>query len=140
PLSPAQLPGRVRTILYVEDNLSNLRLMERILEHRTDVRLLSTMQGGLTLDLAREHRPDVILLDLHLPDMSGDEVLRRLREDPHTDAIPVVMISADATPRQIEQMLAEGAYAYLTKPLNVQQFVRVLEEVLYVSVAGMRET
>jgi CheY-like chemotaxis protein len=106
--------------------------MERILEHRLDIKLLTTMQGGLTLDLAREHRPDLILLDLHLPDMSGEEVFRRLREDPYTGAIPVVMISADATPHQVERMLDAGVYAYLTKPLDVKQFAKVLEEALCV--------
>jgi CheY-like chemotaxis protein len=88
------------------------------------------MQGGLGLELAREHGPDMILLDLHLPDINGDEVLRRLRAEPETQGIPVVMLSADATPRQIERLLQAGANAYLTKPLDVKRFLQVVEETL----------
>jgi CheY-like chemotaxis protein len=88
------------------------------------------MQGGLGLELAREHGPDMILLDLHLPDINGDEVLRRLRAEPETQGIPVVMLSADATPRQIERLLQAGASAYLTKPLDVKRFLQVVEETL----------
>jgi CheY-like chemotaxis protein len=88
------------------------------------------MQGGMGLELAREHGPDMILLDLHLPDINGDEVLRRLRAEPETQGIPVVMLSADATPRQIERLLQAGASAYLTKPLDVKRFLQVVEETL----------
>jgi CheY-like chemotaxis protein len=88
------------------------------------------MQGGLALDLAREHRPDLILLDVHLPDIEGDEVLRRLREDPETRSIPVVMVSAEATPGKVKRFLAAGARAYLTKPLDVKHFLEVLDEIL----------
>lgn len=116
------------TILYIEDNLSNLRLIENILDDRSEIKLISAMQGGIGLDLARQHRPDLILLDLHLPDMLGDEVLRRLQAEPSTRAIPVVMLSADATPGQIERLLGAGAKAYLTKPLNLRQFLQTLEE------------
>jgi PAS domain S-box-containing protein len=119
-----------RTVLYVEDNLSNLRLVERILARRPTARLITAMQGGLALDLAREHRPDLILLDVHLPDIDGGEVLRRLREDPATRDIPVVAVSAEATPRKIERFLAAGARAYLTKPLDVKQFLEVVDEAL----------
>jgi hypothetical protein len=117
-------------ILYVEDNLANLSLIETILAEREDIRLLSALQGRLGLDLAREHRPDVVLLDLHLPDMQGDEVLRRLKADPRTAGIPVVVISADATSGHIQQVMAEGARAYLTKPLDVDEFLKTLEEAL----------
>ena len=92
-------------MLYIEDNLSNLRLVEEILEHWPGITLLSAMQGTIGLDLAREHQPDLILLDLHLPDLSGDEVLRRLKSDPRTRSIPVVMLSADAQPRQVKRLL-----------------------------------
>jgi PAS domain S-box-containing protein len=122
--------GGERTVLYVEDNLSNLRLVERILARRPTARLITAMQGGLALELAREHRPDLILLDVHLPDIDGDEVLRRLREDPETRDIPVVAVSAEATPRKIERFLAAGARAYLTKPLDVKQFLEVVDEAL----------
>jgi len=118
------------TILYIEDNLSNFRLIERALALRANVRLLPAMLGGLGLDLAREHRPDLVLLDLHLPDMSGDELLARLRADPATREIPVIVLSADATPGQVERLLADGARAYLTKPLDIGAFLAAVDEVL----------
>ncbi|MDQ3813418.1 MAG: ATP-binding protein, partial [Armatimonadota bacterium] len=126
----ATVPATVRTILYIEDNLSNLHLIESILSQHPGIRLLAAMQGGLGLDLAREHQPASILLDLHLPDMPGDEVLRRLQADAATRAIPVIVLSADATPGRIERLLASGARAYLTKPLQVRQFLQTLEETL----------
>ncbi len=121
---------RAQIVLYIEDNLSNLKLIQHILAHRPEVRLIPAMQGRLGLDLAREHRPDLILLDLHLPDIAGDEVLRRLQNDPETRGIPVVMISANATSGQIGRLLAAGARDYLTKPLDVKKFIAVLDEVL----------
>jgi signal transduction histidine kinase len=119
-----------RTVLYIEDNLSNLRLMEYMLAERPDIKLLSAMQGSVGFDLAREHRPDLILLDLHLPDILGDEVLRRLQATPETRKIPVVMVSADATRREIDRLLDAGATDYLTKPLDVRQCMQILEETL----------
>jgi signal transduction histidine kinase/ActR/RegA family two-component response regulator len=116
-----------RVILYIEDNLSNLELIQRLIAHRPEVRLLPAMQGRLGLDLAREHRPALILLDLHLPDIPGHEVLQRLQADPETRHIPVVVISADATPGQIDRLLAAGAQAYLTKPLDLKTLLAVLE-------------
>jgi CheY-like chemotaxis protein len=125
-----------RTILYIEDNLSNLRLIERIISDRPQIRLLSAMQASLGLELARDHLPDLILLDLHLPDMAGEEALRRLREDPRTRTIPVVMISADATQAQINRLLAAGADEYLTKPLDVARFLQTVEAMLDREPAG----
>jgi PAS domain S-box-containing protein len=122
---------RTHTILYIEDNIPNLKLIEGILEDVEGVRLISAMQGGLTLEMARHEQPDLILLDLHVADMNGDEVLRRLKEDPQTRSIPVVMLSADATPSQMEQLRAAGAHAYLTKPLSIKLFLQVLEEILH---------
>ncbi len=119
-----------RTVLYVEDNLSNLKLIERVLARRPGIRILSAMQGRLCLDLTREHHPDLILLDLHLPDIGGAEVLRRLRESPETREIPVVVVSADATPRQIERLRADGARDYLTKPFDVKKFLALVDEIL----------
>ena len=118
------------TALCIEDNLSNLRLIEAILESRPKITLLSAMQGSMGLDLARQHNPDVILLDLNLPDISGKEVLARLRQSAITRDIPVIVISADATPTQIQRLLAAGARAYLTKPLDVGRFLEVVDEVL----------
>jgi CheY-like chemotaxis protein len=84
------------------------------------------MQGSLGLDLARQHHPDLILLDLHLPDMAGDEVLRRLQADPSTRHIPVVVLSADANKRQSERLLRLGASNYLTRPLDIKRFLEVI--------------
>jgi CheY-like chemotaxis protein len=118
------------TILYVEDNLANLSLVDTILLARPRWRTLPALQGRLGVELAREHLPDVVLLDLHLPDLPGDEVLRRLRADPRTAAIPVIVVSADATPSSLERLRAAGADAYLTKPLDVDEFLRVVERFL----------
>jgi PAS domain S-box-containing protein len=127
--------GSPRTVLYIEDNLANLRLIERILTRRPDLKLLAAMQGGVGLDLAREHGPDLILLDLDLPDVPGAEVLRRLRADAATRDIPVVIISADASPSQIRRLVAAGAGDYLTKPIDVRRLLEVLDETLSEKVA-----
>jgi PAS domain S-box-containing protein len=118
-------------ILYIEDNLSNLRLVEEILSFRPQVKLLTAMLGGLGLELAAQCVPDLIILDLHLPDIPGREVLARLRSAPATAAIPVVVLSADATQGQIRRLLEAGAQAYLTKPLDVRRFLELVDE--YVS-------
>src|SRR5436190_1079135 len=117
-------------ILYIEDNLSNLTLVEQMLAEQPQLQLLTAMQGGLGLDLARQHLPDLILLDLHLPDLRGHEVLARLRQDERTRDIPVVVISADATARQVQRLMAAGARNYLTKPLDVGEFFRIIDETM----------
>jgi PAS domain S-box-containing protein len=117
-------------ILYIEDNLSNLNLVEQMLAERSHIELLTAMQGGLGIDLARQHSPDLILLDLHLPDLRGHEVLARLRKDKTTQHIPVVVISADATAGQIQRLMKAGAHSYLTKPLDIAEFFRVVDEAL----------
>jgi PAS domain S-box-containing protein len=122
--------GRRHKVLYVEDNLSNLTLVQLNLEPRGDINLIPAMQGGLALELARTHRPDLILLDLHLPDIHGEEVLRQLRQMPDCRDIPVIVLSADATPGQIDRLVASGAHAYITKPLDVRPFVSTLSQVL----------
>ncbi len=119
-----------RTVLYVEDNLSNIRLMEHIASYRPQIKLMPAMQGRLGLELAREHMPNLILLDLHLPDLFGDQVLKELQADPKTSRIPVVMISADATPGQVQRLLTAGASAYITKPLNVEKILSLFDNYL----------
>jgi CheY-like chemotaxis protein len=104
--------------------------MERVFARRPGVRLLGASEGRAGLAFAAADRPDLILLDLHLPDMPGDEVLRRLREDPRTRTIPVAVLSADAAPAQTRQLLAAGANAYLTKPLDVGQVLQLLDDAL----------
>ena len=122
---------RIRdTVLYIEDNLANLLLVQRVMKNRDDVEIIPAMQGRLGIDLARQHRPVLILLDLHLPDMPGDEILQRLRVDPETATIPVVIISADATQGQIQRLLAAGASDYLTKPFDVSELVRIIDAAL----------
>lgn len=129
--SPESLAGEADSsdlrhkILYIEDNMANVRLVERVFQRRDDVDVIAAMQGRLGVALAREHRPALILLDLHMPDINGDEVLRQLRADPATASTPIVIVSADATPGQIERLLAEGATGYLTKPLDLQELLTV---------------
>ena len=123
-------PFRERTVLYIEDNLSNLRLIESILELRPGTVLHPAMQGRLGLDLAREQHPHLILLDLQLPDVPGSDLLRQLQSNPVTCAIPIVILSADATPAKRAEMLAAGARAYLTKPIEVREFLQILDELL----------
>lgn len=125
-------PGEARyTILYIEDNLSNLQLIEAIIEDHPIYDLVTAMQGQVGLDLARQHHPDLILLDLHLPDVPGDQVLARLRADPSTAGIPVVMLSAVAVESEIKRLLAGGAVAYLTKPLDIDLFLATLGDILH---------
>ena len=119
-----------RSLLYIEDNLANLTLVERIIADRTDLEIIPAMQGGLGVDLARQHQPALILLDLHLPDTNGEIVLQQLRDDPTTRCIPVIIVSADATLGQIQRLTSAGASAYLTKPINVREFLRLLDEFL----------
>ena len=118
-----------RTLLYIEDNPSNLRLVERILARRPEVTLLSAKRGATGLELARQYLPDLILLDLQLPDIQGDEILRRLRDDSRTQHIPSVIISADANSAQIERLLAAGADDYLTKPIDARRFLALVDAI-----------
>ncbi len=128
PALDQNLAAGKRTILYIEDNLSNLNLVQEILRQQPQIELLSAMQGRLGLDLARKHSPDLILLDIHLPDLNGWDVFSQLRGEVTTRDIPVIIISADATARQIQQFMTAGARDYLTKPLDVTKFSRVIEE------------
>jgi CheY-like chemotaxis protein/anti-sigma regulatory factor (Ser/Thr protein kinase) len=126
----APAPQRPRTILYIEDNVSNLRLVESILSRRPGFTVLSAMQGRVGVDLARDHRPDLILLDRHLPDITGEQVFRLLQDDPRTRAIPVVILSADAIVGGMQALLDSGVRAYLTKPLDVRRLLDLIDETL----------
>ena len=117
-------------MLYVEDDLSSLALVEAILASGPGRRTLFAVQGRLGVELARAHLPDLVLLDLRLPDIPGEEVLRRLRADRRTANIPVVIVSADATAGSLERLRQAGANAYLTKPLDVDEFLAVVERFL----------
>lgn len=124
-----------RRVLYIEDTVANVRVIEGVLELRPGVQLLSAMFGRLGVELAREHHPDLILLDLHLPDISGELVLAELQEDAETRGIPVIVLSADAT-REREQLLAAGAAAYLTKPIDLRRLLDVFDRYLAPSGVG----
>jgi PAS domain S-box-containing protein len=127
-LDPALEFLNTRTLLYIEDNVSNLRLVTRILARRPAIQLLSAATGPLGLEMALEHRPDLILLDLNLPGLNGDEVLAELRADPRTSEIPVVMLTADNRPATRERMLAAGTRAFLAKPVEVRALLGVFDQ------------
>jgi PAS domain S-box-containing protein len=118
------------SVLLIEDNISNLRLIETVLESRPFVQLLATMQGRVGMELALQHHPDLILLDLHLPDVPGEDVMKQLQATPASADIPVVVCSADATPMQIQRLLSSGAVEYLTKPINIKHFLKVLDQAI----------
>jgi CheY-like chemotaxis protein len=120
--------GKQRSVLYIEDNLSNLTLIEQLLSEATDIHLVSAMQGSIGLDIARQHLPDLILLDLNLPDMPGWEVLAALKGNEATRHIPTIVVSADATPGQFKRLMDAGARNYITKPIEVPKFYRLMEE------------
>src|SRR5882762_1580998 len=128
-VAPAQVhaDGRLRTLLYVEDNPANLMLVEDLIARRPDIRLLSATDGSRGVEIARASRPDVILMDINLPGISGIQALKILRADPVTADIPVVAISANAIPRDIEKGLEAGFFNYLTKPIKVHQFMDALD-------------
>jgi CheY-like chemotaxis protein len=129
--APIESPAEAQyKIVYIEDNLLNQQLVRRILEARKDVRLITASAGLPGLSCAREEHPDLVLLDLNLPDMHGSEVLRLLRADPKTEHTPVVVISADATASQIERLLSAGAQNYLTKPINIARFLHTVDQIL----------
>jgi len=124
---PVEGGAPLRTLLYVEDNPANLKLVEQLIARRPDIRLLSARDGALGVQLARTHRPAVILMDINLPGISGIEALNILREDPATAHIPVIALSANAMPRDVEKGLQAGFFRYLTKPIKIDEFMDTLE-------------
>jgi PAS domain S-box-containing protein len=120
----------LRTLLYVEDNPANLILVEHIIKDIPYVRMLSARDGSLGIELARKHLPDVILMDINLPGMSGIEALKLLLKDPVTQHIPIIALSANAMQRDIERGLEAGFYRYLTKPIRINEFMHALDEAL----------
>jgi len=129
-----------RILLYVEDNPANLMLVEQIIESHPQVRMLSARDGNLGIALARAHLPDVILMDINLPGISGIQALKILRKDPATMHIPVVAISANAMPRDIEKGLEAGFFRYLTKPIKINEFMNALDDALQFSEIGLVNT
>jgi len=125
-----QAGAQLRTLLYVEDNPANLMLVEDLIARRPDIRLLSATDGNGGIRIARASRPDMILMDINLPGISGIQALKILRAAPATAHIPVVALSANAIPRDIEKGLAAGFFRYLTKPIKVNEFMDTLDEAL----------
>lgn len=121
-------PTQECDVLYIEDDFVNYTLVERILEMRPGLKLIHATHGAIGLEQARLQRPSLVLLDLNLPDMHGSEVLQRLRDNRETAEIPVVILSANATPSQIERLLTAGARNYITKPFDLEVFLAVVDE------------
>jgi len=118
------------TLLYVEDNPANLMLVEHLIEDYPHLSILSARDGNLGVTLARKHLPDVILMDINLPGINGIKALKILREDPHTQHIPIIALSANAMPHDIEKGLKAGFFRYLTKPIKVNELLIALDEAL----------
>jgi PAS domain S-box-containing protein len=130
PPPPVPSGAPLHTLLYVEDNQANMRLVEELISRRPDIRLLTAVNGTSGIEVARTAQPTVILMDLNLPGISGVEALRVLREDPSTAHIPVVAISANAMPRDIKRCLDAGFFRYLTKPIKIKEFMDTLNAAL----------
>jgi CheY-like chemotaxis protein len=129
--SETKITGKSGTILYIEDNYPNIELIEQILKTlRPSVRLLSEMYGKNAVKCALNYKPDLILLDLDLPDLHGSEVLKLLQAEPGTSQIPVIVLSANAMRHQIDQLLKDGAKQYLTKPIDVVEILKVVDEMI----------
>jgi PAS domain S-box-containing protein len=132
--------ARSRTLLYVEDNPANMLLVEQLIVRRPDMRLLTAVNGTLGIERARTSQPEVILMDINLPGISGFDALRILREDPTTAHIPIVALSANAMPRDIDRGLAAGFFRYLTKPIKVNEFFDTLDVALEFAEKRGRQT
>jgi CheY-like chemotaxis protein len=126
----APIGARLRTLLYVEDSPANLTLVEQLIARRSDIRLLTAVNGTLGIELAQASRPEVILMDINLPGISGIEALKILREDPATAHTPIVALSANAMPRDIKNGLEAGFFDYLTKPIKINEFMDALDGAL----------
>ncbi|MCG5524490.1 response regulator [Ectothiorhodospira haloalkaliphila] len=139
--APVAATGQDRhfTVLHVDDNPANLRLVEHVLRQRVGVQVLNAPSGGLGLELARAHRPDLIILDINMPGMNGYDVLQRLRQEPETTDIPLIALTANATERDMERGREAGFDQYLTKPLDMALFMRVVESFLKARKADLTE-
>ena len=120
----------LRTVLYVEDNPANLELVEQLVARRPELRLISAADGDIGVEFARAYQPELILMDINLPGLSGVEAMKILRADPATAHIPIIALSANAVPRDIEKALSAGFFNYLTKPIKVSNFMDALDAAL----------
>jgi CheY-like chemotaxis protein len=132
--------ARLSTLLYVEDNPANLMLVEDLIARRPDIHLLSARDGIVGVEMARASLPDVILMDINLPGISGIQALKILAENPATAHIPVIALSANAMPRDIEKGLEAGFFRYLTKPIKVHEFMDTLDMTLNFTAAERART
>ena len=129
--APLDVPAvRVRTVLYVEDNPANLLLVKQIIARLPALKLITATDGYGGIELARAARPDVILMDINLPGIGGVEAMKILRSDPATAKIPVLALSANAMPRDVEKGLEAGFFRYITKPIKVSEFIQSLTHAL----------
>ena len=133
---PIRTDAPLRTLLYVEDNPANLALVEELIARRPDLRLLSAADGELGIELARAYLPEIILMDINLPGISGFQAMQILRDDPTTAHIPVIALSANAVPSEIRKGLDAGFFRYLTKPIVVGEFMDTLDVALKYAAAG----
>ncbi len=128
--SHAPRGARLKTVLHVEDNPANLKLVEQIVARHTDLRLLTAVNGNSGIEIARASLPDVVLMDINLPDINGFEALDILRSDPATARITVIAVSANAMPLDVERGLNAGFFSYITKPIKVNEFMGALDVAL----------
>ena len=124
----------MQTVLYVEDNPANLELVEQILARRANLRLLGAADASLGIEFARVYKPSVILMDINLPGISGTEAMKLLRGDPVTAHIPIIALSANAVPRDIQRGMEAGFFNYITKPIKVSQLMDAIDSALVASV------
>jgi CheY-like chemotaxis protein len=131
-LAQPQVPrgARLHTLLYIEDNPANLKLVEQIIARHPDIRLLTAVNGNSGIEAARISHPDVILMDINLPDINGLDCQKILRSDSSTAQIPVIAISANANPVDIERALKAGFFRYIVKPIKVDAFMEALNVAL----------
>ena len=125
---PSPFEEAEHTVLYVEDNLANIKLIEHVLEYRPEIHLITAIQGRMGVEIAQQHLPELILLDLHLPDISGETVLAELRTNADTATTPVIVLTADANEQLHARLIAAGATAYMTKPLDVRRLLELVDE------------
>lgn len=137
---PLPVGAPLRTLLYVEDNPANLELVEQLIARRADLRLLTAADGNLGIEFARAYLPEVILMDINLPGLSGIEAMKILRADPLTAHIPIIALSANAVPGDIEKGLEAGFFNYITKPIKVNQFMDALDVAIVFSQANPAAT
>jgi CheY-like chemotaxis protein len=128
--------GLIHTLLYVEDNPANLKLVQQIIARHPDIRLLTAVNGNSGIEIARASQPDVILMDINLAGINGFEAQKILRSDPATAHIPIIAVSANAMPLDVERGLKAGFFRYITKPIKVNEFMEALDVALADSETG----